>query len=131
MKNLKLLAAAALAAGAVAAMVYYLVTLGPTVKGLNCDYQCTKCGNKFSVIVYDAASVKNLIKCPKCGELAAERVIHFQCRKCWRKFDMPASKATIANIICPYCDSRAVRDLDNPIPGDNEPVEGGKPYPGN
>ena len=56
--------------------------------------------------------------------------MHFQCRKCWKKYDLRGSQATLANIICPACSSRAARDLDHLIPGDDEPVEGGKPYPG-
>ena len=70
------------------------------------------------------------IVCPKCKGKTAERIMHYQCRKCWTKYDLRGSKATLANIICPACGSRAARDLDHLIPGDDEPVEGGKPFPG-
>ena len=56
--------------------------------------------------------------------------MHYQCRKCWKKYDLRGSQATLANMICSACQSRAARDLDNPIPGDDEPVEGGIPNPG-
>jgi hypothetical protein len=39
------------------------------------------------------------------------------------------NQAALANIVCPACAGRAARDLDNPIPGDDEPVEGGLPKP--
>ena len=78
----------------------------------------------------NAAADRAVMECPKCKVTAAERIMHYQCRKCWTKYDLRGSKATLANIICPACGSRAARDLDHLIPGDDEPVEGGQPYPG-
>ncbi len=71
-----------------------------------------------------------VILCPKCKAESAERIMHYQCRKCWKKFDLRGAQATLANLVCPTCSSRAARDLDHLIPGDDEPVEGGQPYPG-
>ena len=71
-----------------------------------------------------------IIHCPKCKTKAAEREMHFQCRKCWNRYDLRGSQAILSNLICPRCGSRAARNLDHPIPGDDEPVEGGQPYPG-
>jgi DNA-directed RNA polymerase subunit RPC12/RpoP len=62
-------------------------------------------------------------QCPKCKAQTAERVMHYQCRKCWHQYNLRGSQATLANIICPACGSRAARDLDHPIPGDDQPVQ--------
>jgi DNA-directed RNA polymerase subunit RPC12/RpoP len=93
------------------------------------DWECAKCHYHFRKAIRDAASDLPVIDCPKCHAPAAERVMHYQCRKCWKKYDLRGNQAVLANIVCPACASRAVRDLDNPIPGDDEPVEGGLPKP--
>lgn len=129
MKNLKLLAVAVLAAGAVAVLVYRLLP-GSTARTPTYDWQCAKCQYQFRLAVRNAAADRAVMECPKCKATAAERIMHYQCRKCWKKYDLRGSKATLANIICPACGSRAARDLDHLIPGDDEPVEGGQPYPG-
>ena len=128
MKNVKFLAVAALAV-AVCFCVYRLRPV-PGNPAPTYDYQCTNCGYTFRYTVHNTAEDRPIIECPKCKAMAAERMMHFQCRKCWTKFNLPGPKATLANLVCPNCGSRAVRDLDNPIPGDDTPVEGGKPYPG-
>ena len=128
MTALKLLAAALLAVAAV-------VILGrqfrpnPANRTPTYDWQCAKCQHQFRRPVRDAASDRPIIECPKCKAPAAERIMHFQCRKCWQKYDRRGAQARLENIICPACGSRAARDLDHPIPGDDEPVEGGEPFP--
>ena len=129
MKNLKLPAVAVLAAAAVAVLVYQLLP-GSAARTPTYDWQCAKCQYQFRLPVRNAAADRPVIECPKCQAAAAERIMHYQCRKCWKKYDLRGSKASLANIICPACGSRAARDLDHLIPGDDEPVEGGQPYPG-
>jgi rRNA maturation endonuclease Nob1 len=55
--------------------------------------------------------------------------MRYQCRNCWTKYELRGSKASLQNMICHSCGSRAARDLDHPIPGDDEPIDGGKPNP--
>lgn len=129
MKSLKLLAVSVLAVAAVAFLVYQLRP-GSAYRAPTYDWQCSKCQYQFRFTVRDAASDRPVIDCLKCKALAAERIMHYQCRKCWHKYDLRGTQAKLANIVCPSCGSRAARDLDHLIPGDNEPVEGGKPYPG-
>jgi putative FmdB family regulatory protein len=130
MKKMKLVAAAVLAAVAVAVFVYELRPASGD-PSRTYDYQCTHCQYQFRSLVKSGAEDLPFIECPKCKQIAAEKIMHYQCRKCWTKYDLRGSKATVANIVCPACGSRAARNLDHPIPGDNEPVEGGKPFPGN
>src|SRR5262245_59486119 len=85
------------------------------------DWECAKCESRFRQPVRDAASELPVIDCPKCKARSAERLMHYQCRNCWTKYDLRGTKANLANIICPSCRSRAARDLDHPIPGDDEP----------
>ena len=94
------------------------------------DWQCSQCQYRFRQSVQNAAADLAIIACPKCKAKTAERNMHFQCRKCWHKYDLRGAQATLSNLVCPRCGSRAARDLDHPIPGDDEPVEGGQPYPG-
>ena len=128
MQQLKLLGGGVLAAAALALLVYQMwpnsANRAPTF-----DWQCSKCGYQFRLSVRDAASDLPVIQCPKCKALAAERVMHFQCRNCWKKYDLRGSNTTRGHIVCPACGSPSARDLDNPIPGDDTPVDGGKPYP--
>jgi putative FmdB family regulatory protein len=97
------------------------------------EWQCSQCQHLFYHDVIDAASDRPVIECPKCKTVSAERIMHFQCRMCWKKFDLPGRQATrwSTSIACPDCGSRMVRDLDNPVPGDDRPVEGGQPNPEN
>ena len=129
MKSLKLLAVAVFAAGAVALLVYQL-GLGSAYRAPTYDWQCSKCQYQFRLPVRNAAADLPIIACPKCRATAAERIMHFQCRKCWHKYDLRGSNATRGHIACPDCSSGSARDLDHLIPGDDDPVEGGKPYPG-
>jgi DNA-directed RNA polymerase subunit RPC12/RpoP len=128
-KKLKLAAAAILAAAGVAALVYEL-RQGPQDQSRTYDYQCTNCQYRFRRHVKSGIEDMAVIECPKCKQIAAEKIMHYQCRKCWTKYDLRASHASLANVVCPACGSRAARNLDHLIPGDNEPAEGGKPYPG-
>jgi putative FmdB family regulatory protein len=129
-KKLKLLAGAVLAIGAVALVIHQF---RPSSAGRTpaFEWQCSKCQHQFRSPVSTAAEDKPVIECPKCKAPAAERITHFQCRKCWHKYDLRGTNTTRNNIICPACGGRSARDLDNPIPGDDTPVDGGKPYPGN
>ena len=129
MQKLKLVAGAALAVAAVTFLVYQFRP-NPANQVPTFDWQCSKCGYQFRLPVRDAASDRPVIECPKCKALAAERIMHFQCRKCWRKYELRGSGTTRGHIICPACGSGSARDLDNPMPGDDTPAEGGKPYPG-
>lgn len=129
MKKLNLVAAAVLAAAGVGVLAYEL-RQGPQDQSRTYDYQCTHCQYQFRRPVKSGAEDLPVIECPKCKQMAAEKIMHYQCRKCWTKYDLRASQATVANIVCPACGSRAARNLDHPIPGDDEPAEGGKPYPG-
>jgi len=128
MKSLKLLAVTVVAVAAVTLFVFQL-RRGSAVRAPTYDWQCSKCQYQFRLPVRDAAADRPVIECPKCKALAAERVMHYQCRKCWHKYDLRGTQAKLANIVCPSCGSRAACDLDHPIPGDDEPVEGGKPNP--
>ena len=130
MQKWKLLATSILAVAAVTLLVHRLLP-GSADKVPTYDWECTRCHYRFRHSVPNAAADVPVITCPKCKTKSAERVMHFQCRKCWKKFDLRGSRATLANIVCPACGSRAARDLDHPVPGDDEPVEGGEPYPGN
>jgi len=129
MQKLKLLGGSVLAIAAVAFLVYQIrpssVNRVPTF-----DWQCTKCQYQFRLPVRDAAFDLPVIACPKCKALAAERILHLQCRNCWKEYDLRGANTTRGHIICPACGSGSARDLDNLIPGDDTPVEGGKPYPG-
>jgi putative FmdB family regulatory protein len=127
MKTLKLLAATVLAVGAAVVLVRQLWP-NPADRAPTYDWQCAKCQYHFRLPVRDAAADRPVIECPKCKTATAERVMHFQCRKCWGKYDRRGTQAKLENIVCPACGSRAARDLDHPIPGDDEPVEGGQPY---
>jgi putative FmdB family regulatory protein len=129
MKKLNLVAAAVLAAAAVGVLAYEL-RQGRQDPSRTYDYQCTHCQHRFRRPVKSGAEDRPVIECPKCKQMAAEKIMHYQCRKCWTKYDLRGSQATVANIVCPACGSRAARNLDHPIPGDDEPAEGGKPYPG-
>jgi putative FmdB family regulatory protein len=129
MKKLKLFAAAVPAVAAVAVLVYELRP-GLADQSRTYDYQCTHCQYQFRRLVNNGAEDRAVIECPKCKEIAAEKIMHYQCRKCWTKYDLRGAQAFLVNIVCPACGSRAARNLDHPIPGDNEPVEGGKPFPG-
>jgi len=129
MQKSKLLAVAAVAAAAVIVLVYRLLP-GSAGRVPTYDWQCVQCQHHFRQSVRDAAADRPVIDCPKCKATSAERLMHYQCRKCWKKYDLRGSQATLANILCPACGSRAARDLDHPIPGDDEPVEGGQPFRG-
>ncbi len=125
-KTLGAIALAVLALGLVAwRLLPGLSSHAPTY-----DWECAKCQYHFRRAIQNAAADLPVITCPKCKETAAERVMHFQCRSCWKKYDLRGSQAILAHIVCPGCGSRAARDLDHLIPGDDEPVEGGRPYPG-
>ncbi len=129
MKALKLIAGLVLALAAVAWLVYQ-VWPRSTNREPSFDWQCTQCQYKFRAPVRTAAADRPVIDCPKCRTTTAERIMHFQCRKCWTKYDLRGTNTTRGHIACPACASPAARDLDNPIPGDDTPVDGGKPYPG-
>jgi len=129
MRKWRLLAALVVAAAALALLVSRLLP-GSAGRVPTYDWECARCQYHLRHRVANAAADLPVITCPKCKTKSAERVMHFQCRKCWKKYDLRGSQATLANIICPACSSRAARDLDHLIPGDDEPVEGGKPYPG-
>src|ERR1700722_5330743 len=130
MKKLKLIVAAVLAATAVAVLAFEF-RQGPQDQSRSYDYQCTHCQYQFRRLVKNGMDDPAVMECPKCKEMAAEKIMHYQCRKCWTKYDLRGAQAKLANIVCPACGSRAARNLDHPTPGDNEPVEGGKPFPGN
>ena len=129
MRTLKLIAVMVLAIAAVAFLVYQ-IRPGSANRTLTFDWQCTKCQHQFRLPVRDAASDRPVIECPKCKALAAERILHLQCRNCWKKNDLRGANTTRGHIVCPACGSGSARDLDNPIPGDDTPVDGGKPFPG-
>jgi putative FmdB family regulatory protein len=129
MQKFKLIAAIAVAVTAVTVLLFRILP-GSAGRAPTYDWQCAQCQHRFRHTVRDAASDRPVMNCPKCKAAAAERIMHYQCRKCWRKYDLRGSQATLANMVCPGCGSRAARDLDHPIPGDDEPVEGGQPYPG-
>ena len=128
MQRLKVVAGFALAAAAVGLLVYVLLP-GSANRAPTFDWQCAKCRHQFRLSVRDAASDRPVIECPKCKALAAERIMHFQCRKCWHKYELSGSNTTRGHIQCPACGSGAARDLDNPMPGDDTPAEGGRPKP--
>ena len=130
MPRLKLLAGTVLAVAAVVFLVYQ-IRPGTASRAPTFDWQCTKCQYQFRWPVRDAASDRPVIECPKCKALAAERILHLQCRYCWKKYDLRGANTTRDHIRCPACGSSSARDLDNPMPGDDTPTEGGKPYPGN
>jgi putative FmdB family regulatory protein len=129
MERTKFAMAFVLVAAAIGLLVYRLLP-GPGGETPVYDWECAKCQTRFREGVVNAAADVPVIDCPKCKTKSAERVMHFQCRQCWKKYDRRGSQATLAQIVCPACGSRAARDLDHPIPGDDEPVEGGQPYPG-
>lgn len=93
------------------------------------EWLCSECQYKFEQPVVNAAADRPVIQCPKCNKLTAQRIMHFQCRMCWEKFDLPGWQATRFSLACPACGSTIVRDLDNPVPGDDKPAQGGKPNP--
>jgi putative FmdB family regulatory protein len=128
-KKLKLAGAAILAAVATAGLVYEL-RQGPQDQSRTYDYRCNNCQYQFRRQIKNGIDDAPLIECPKCKQVKAEKIMRYQCRKCWTKYDLRATEASLANVVCPACGSRAARNLDHLIPGDNEPVEGGKPYPG-
>ena len=129
MQKLKLLAGAVLAIGAIAVLVYQMRP-SPANRTPTFDWQCTKCQYQFRLPVRTSAADRPVIECPKCKAVAAERIMHFQCRNCWKKYDLRGSSTTRGRIQCPDCGNFSARDLDNPMPGDDTPVDGGKPYPG-
>ena len=110
---------------------YWFLYGGGSEKPPVYEWQCSQCQYLFHHDVADAASDRPVIECPKCKEVSAERIMHFQCRMCWKKFDLSGWQATRIGIVCPDCGNRIVRDLDNPIPGDDRPLEGGQPNPEN
>jgi putative FmdB family regulatory protein len=128
MQKLKLLAGAVLAVAAVAFLVYQ-IRPGSANRVPTYDWQCTKCQHLFRLPVRDAASDRPVIECPKCKALAAERILHLQCRNCWKKYDLRGANTTRGHVQCPACGSGSARDLQNPMPGDDTPADGGKPYP--
>ena len=95
------------------------------------EWQCSECQYLFEKPIVTAAEDKPVIECPKCKTVSAARIMHFQCRMCWEKFDLLGWEVTRWSLACPDCGGRAVRDLDNPVPGDDLPVEGGQPNPEN
>ena len=129
MRKWKLFGSLALTATAVSFLVFRVLPMlsphAPTY-----DWQCARCQYHFRQPVENAAADLAVIVCPKCKEKAAEREMHFQCRRCWKHYNLRGSQATLAHIVCPGCGSRAARDLDHSIPGDDQPIEGGQPYPG-
>ena len=129
MQKLKLLAGAVFAIAAVAFLVYQ-IRPGSANRAPTFDWQCSKCQHQFRLPVRTAAADLPVMECPKCKALAAERIMHFQCRNCWKKYDLRGANTTRGRIVCPACGSGSARDLDNPIPGDDTPVDGGKPFPG-
>ena len=129
MQKLKLLAGAVLAVAALALLVHQLRP-SPANRTPSFEWQCSKCQYEFRLPVRTAAEDKPVIQCPKCKALAAERIMHFQCRNCWHKYDLRGSNTGRGSIKCPGCGGGSARDLDNPVPGDDTPVDGGKPYPG-
>jgi putative FmdB family regulatory protein len=116
---------------AVIAIATYWLFFGHRKKTPVYEWQCSKCQHLFKRPVANAAADRPVIECPECGAFSAERIMHFQCRMCWEKFDLPGWKATRFYLACPACGSTIVRDLDNPIPGDDKPAQGGKPNPEN
>ena len=130
MQKWKLIAASLAAVAAISLLAFQFFGRW-TDRAPTYDWECAKCQHRFRHSVPNAASDLPVIECPKCKAPSAERLMHYQCRNCWTKYDLRGAKATLANIVCPGCRSRAARDLDHPIPGDDEPVEGGKPFPGN
>jgi putative FmdB family regulatory protein len=116
MKKMKLVAAAVLAAVAVAIFVYELRPASGN-PSRTYDYQCTHCQYQFRSLVKSGAEDLPFIECPKCKQIAAEKIMHYQCRKCWTKYDLRGSKATVANIVCPACGSRAHAILTIPYLG--------------
>ena len=129
MQKLKLLAGAVFAAAAVALLVYQ-IRPGSANRAPTFDWQCSQCQHQFRLPVRTAAADLPIMECPKCKAPAAERIMHFQCRNCWKKYDLRGANTTRGHIVCPACGSGSARDLDNPIPGDDTPVDGGKPFPG-
>jgi putative FmdB family regulatory protein len=128
MQKWKAIGALVFAIGAVSILIYQLVP-GRGDRPPVYEWSCSKCGHQFRQAVRLAAEDLPVIDCPKCKTASAERLMHYQCRNCWTKYDLRGSKATLANIVCPSCRSRAARNIDHPIPGDDEPIEGGKPNP--
>jgi len=114
--------------GSTAFLIYWFAG-GVVDKAPTYDWVCTECGYSFRQAIRDASEDRPVIECPECGTLTAERMMHLQCRKCWEKFDLSSSQAAELGFVCQNCGSNAIRDLDNPIPGDDGPVEGGKPSP--
>jgi putative FmdB family regulatory protein len=129
MQRWKLIGAVFLAVAAVGVLVYRVL---PGREGgvPTYEWQCARCQHRFRHAIRDAASDLPVMACPACGAEAAGRIVRYQCRKCWAKYQRVGVQATLANVVCPECGSRAARDLDNPIPGDSEPVDGGAPFPG-
>src|SRR4030095_16321793 len=127
MQKWRLVAVATLTAAALSLLAYRLLP-GRTGQTPSYEWQCAQCQHRFRQAVRDAAGDRTVVDCPKCKAAAAERIMHFQCRNCWTKYDLRGSHATLGNMVCPACGGRAARDLDNPIPGDDEPVEGGRPF---
>ena len=111
-----------------AAGVYFLLFGGKNPPPVY-EWQCSECQHLFQKEVASAAQDRPVIECPECGALSAERIMHFQCRMCWEKFNLSGWQATRFYMECPACGSTIVRDLDNPIPGDDKPAPGGKPNP--
>src|SRR5262245_24225128 len=95
MQRLKLFPVAVLTAVAVGVLVYQLLP-GATNRTPTYDWQCAQCQYRFRSAVRDAAADRPVIDCPKCKALSAERLMHFQCRKCWGKYDLRGTQATLA-----------------------------------
>jgi putative FmdB family regulatory protein len=122
MQKWKLLAAFVVAGISVSLLAFRLFS-GWDGGAPSYDWECAQCHYRFRRAVKSASADVAVTQCPKCKAQTAERVMHYQCRKCWHKYDLRGSKATLANIICPACGSRAARDLDHPIPGDDQPAQ--------
>src|SRR2546422_889756 len=104
MRNWKLLAAWVVAAAAISLLVYRLLP-GPRGHAPAYTWECGQCQYHFRHTVANAAADVPVIQCPKCKANSAERIMHYQCRKYWKKYDLRGSKAALANIICPTCGS--------------------------
>ena len=118
----------AVIAGCTVFLIYWFAG-GVTGKAPTYDWVCTECGYSFRKPIRDASEDRPVIECPDCGTLTAERMLHLQCRYCWEKFNTSSTQAAASGFACPQCGNNAIRDLDNPILGDDRPVEGGEPSP--
>jgi putative FmdB family regulatory protein len=81
MKKLKLVGATALAVAGMA-VVGYELGQGPRDQSRTYDYQCANCQNRFRRHVRSGAEDLAVVECPKCKQIAAEKIMRYQCRKC-------------------------------------------------